>query len=266
METIAKGENSLAVGHKSSASGKNGVAVGTNFTTSEQGGVAVGNAAKSKETNATAVGIDVSANAANSVALGGSATANSDGAIAIGSHGSRQTTATGNRALAIGTAATANGLDNIAIGTSASTSSQYSTAVGMVRRQLLLERLPLVLTLRLVQKGALPQALDSVANRAGGIANKGYNPNDNRTNKYAGLNTWVLSPTTGAVAIGNGTAATRQITGLAAGKEVLKVPIFHYQNDLGWQWSALYDKEVEDYTVHIEMPLFSFVDISFCAC
>ena len=50
---------------------------------------------------------------------------------------------------------------------------------------------------------------------------------------------------------------------LTAGEEVLKVPIFHYQNDLGWQWSALYDKEVEDYTVHIEMPLFSFVDISF---
>ena len=32
---------------------------------------------------------------------------------------------------------------------------------------------------------------------------------------------------------------------------------------MGWRWSALYDKEVEDYTVHIEMPLFSFVDISF---
>ena len=45
---------------------------------------------------------------------------------------------------------------------------------------------------------------------------------------------------------------------LTAGEEVLKVPIFHYQNDLGWRWSALYDKEVEDYTVHIEMPLFTF--------
>ena len=50
---------------------------------------------------------------------------------------------------------------------------------------------------------------------------------------------------------------------ISAGEDVLKVPIFHYQNDLGWRWSALYDKEVEDYTVHIEMPLFSFVDISF---
>ena len=219
METTAKGENSLAVGHKSSASGKNGVAVGTNFTTSEQGGVAVGNAAKSKETNATAVGIDVSANAANSVALGGSATANSDGAIAIGSHGSRQTTATGNRALAIGTAATANGLDNIAIGTSASTSSQYSTAVGNGATATAIRAAAFGANSTASVEGGVALGVGSVANRAGGIANKGYNPNDNRTNKYVGLNTWVLSPTTGAVAVGNGTAATRQITGLAAGKE-----------------------------------------------
>ena len=219
METTAKGENSLAVGHKSTASGKNGVAVGTNFTTSEQGGVAVGNAAKSKETNATAVGIDVSANAANSVALGGSATANSDGAIAIGSHGSRQTTATGNRALAIGTAATANGLDNIAIGTSASTSSQYSTAVGNGATATAIRAAAFGANSTASVEGGVALGVGSVANRAGGIANKGYNPNDNRTNKYAGLNTWVLSPTTGAVAVGNGTAATRQITGLAAGKE-----------------------------------------------
>ena len=219
METTAKGENSLAVGHKSSASGKNGVAVGTNFTTSDQGGVAVGNAAKSKETNATAVGIDVSANAANSVALGGSATANSDGAIAIGSHGSRQTTATGNRSLAIGTAATANGLDNIAIGTSASTSSQYSTAVGNGATATAIRAAAFGANSTASVEGGVALGVGSVANRAGGIANKGYNPNDNRTNKYAGLNTWVLSPTTGAVAVGNGTAATRQITGLAAGKE-----------------------------------------------
>ena len=219
METTAKGENSLAVGHKSSASGKNGVAVGTNFTTSDQGGVAVGNAAKSKETNATAVGIDVSANAANSVALGGSATANSDGAIAIGSHGSRQTTATGNRALAIGTAATANGLDDIAIGTSASTSSQYSTAVGNGATATAIRAAAFGANSTASVEGGVALGVGSVANRAGGIANKGYNPNDNRTNKYAGLNTWVLSPTTGAVAVGNGTAATRQITGLAAGKE-----------------------------------------------
>ena len=219
METTAKGENSLAVGHKSSAAGKNGVAVGTNFTTSEQGGVAVGNAAKSKEINATAVGIDVGANAANSVALGGSAIASSDGAIAIGSHGSTNTTASGNRALAIGAAATANGLDNIAIGSRASTSSQYSTAVGNGATATAIRAAAFGANSTASVEGGVALGVGSVANRAGGIANKGYNPNDNRTNKYAGLNTWVLSPTTGAVAVGNGNAVTRQITGLAAGKE-----------------------------------------------
>ena len=219
MLTTAKGENSLAVGHNSSAAGKNGVAVGTNFTTSEQGGVAVGNAAKSKQLNATAIGIDVTADAANSVALGGSATASSDGAIAIGSHGSRQTTATGNRALAIGTVATANGLDNIAIGTSASTSSQYSTAVGNSATATAVRAAAFGANSTASVEGGLALGSGSVANRAGGTANKGYNPNDNRTNKYAGLNTWALYPSTGAIAVGNGALATRQITGLAAGKE-----------------------------------------------
>lgn len=39
--------------------------------------------------------------------------------------------------------------------------------------------------------------------------------------------------------------------------------LFHYTNAKGWRWQAFYDAEVEDYTVHIYMPLFSFADISF---
>ncbi|WP_251421930.1 hypothetical protein [Veillonella agrestimuris] len=50
---------------------------------------------------------------------------------------------------------------------------------------------------------------------------------------------------------------------LEKGEIVLQLPLFHYENELGWKWCALYDKEVEDYTVHVVMPLFYFVDISF---
>lgn len=39
--------------------------------------------------------------------------------------------------------------------------------------------------------------------------------------------------------------------------------MFHYENNLGWKWRAQYDKEVEDYTVKLEFPLFIFNDISF---
>ena len=219
MLTTAKGENSLAVGHNSSAAGKNGVAVGTNFTTSEQGGVAVGNAAKSKQLNATAIGIDVTADAANSVALGGSATASSDGTIAIGSYGSTKTTATGNRALAIGSATTANGLESIAIGSRVNSTSQHSIAIGTGSNASAVRSIALGPDSRATVESGVALGSGSVADRAGGIANKGYNPNDNRTNKYAGLNNWALTPSTGAVAVGNGSAATRQITDLAAGKE-----------------------------------------------
>ena len=52
---------------------------------------------------------------------------------------------------------------------------------------------------------------------------------------------------------------------ISDGEDVLKVPIFHYQNELGWRWSALYDKEVEDYTVHIEMATIFLCGHFFCA-
>ena len=45
----------------------------------------------------------------------------------------------------------------------------------------------------------------------------GYNPNDGRTNTYSALTGNVIRSTTGAVAVGNGTEVTRQITGVAAG-------------------------------------------------
>ena len=213
------GENGIAIGTFTTSKGANGVAVGTNGTTSELGGVAVGQAAKANKFNSVAMGMNVTADGDNSVALGGSATASSDGAIAIGSHGTRKTTATGNRALAIGTVATANGLDNIAIGTSASTSSQYSTAVGNSATATAVRAAAFGADSTASVEGGVALGSGSVANRTGGTANKGYNPNDNRTNKYAGLNTWALSPSTGAIAVGNGALATRQITGLAAGKE-----------------------------------------------
>lgn len=46
-------------------------------------------------------------------------------------------------------------------------------------------------------------------------------------------------------------------------QEANLVRYFHYKNDLGWRWDAVYDQEVQDYTVRITMPLFEFVDITF---
>ena len=217
MQTTATGENSLAVGHLSSAIGKNGVAVGTNRTTALLGGVAVGQAAKSNKFNSVAMGMNVTADGDNSVALGGSASANSEGTIAIGSYGSTLTKATGNRALAIGSATTANGLESIAIGSRVNSTSQHSIAIGTGSNASAVKSVAIGPDSRATVDGGVALGRDSVADVAGGVTNKGYNPNTNRTDNYSGLTGNVLTSTTGAVSIGNGTTVTRQLTGLAAG-------------------------------------------------
>ena len=216
-ESSSTGNSSIAIGKKSSAAGANGVAIGTNLTSATLGGVAVGQAAQSIAFNSVATGMNVTAKGANSVALGGSANANSDGTIAIGSYGTTLTEATGNRALAIGSATKANGLDGIAIGTNTRTSSQYSTAVGAGAMASAVRSAAFGAGATASVDGGVAIGDGAVANVAGGVINKGYNPNTNRTDNYSGLTGNVLTSTTGAVSIGNGTTVTRQLTGLAAG-------------------------------------------------
>ena len=211
------GENGIAIGTFTNSKGANGVAVGTNGTKSDLGGVAVGQAAQSIAFNSVATGMNVTAKGANSVALGASATANDDGTIAIGSYGSTPTKATGNRALAIGSATTANGLESIAIGSRVNSTSQHSIAIGTRANASAVKSVAIGPDSSVTVDGGVALGRDSVADVAGGTANKGYNPNTNRTDVYSGLNGNVLTSTTGAVSIGNGSTVTRQLTGLAAG-------------------------------------------------
>ena len=211
------GESGIAIGAFTTSKGANGVAVGTNGTTAELGGVAVGQAAKANKFYSVAMGMNVTADGDNSVALGGSANANSEGTIAIGSYGSTPTKATGNRALAIGSATTANGLESIAIGSRVNSTSQHSIAIGTGSNASAVKSVAIGPDSRASVDGGVALGRDSVADVAGGTANKGYNPNTNRTDVYSGLNGNVLTSTTGAVSIGNGSTVTRQLTGLAAG-------------------------------------------------
>ena len=216
-KSSATGESGIAIGAFTTSKGANGVAVGTNGTKSDLGGVAVGQAAQSIAFNSVATGMNVTAKGANSVALGASATANDDGTIAIGSYGSTPTKATGNRALAIGSATTANGLESIAIGSHVNSTSQHSIAIGTRANASAVKSVAIGPDSSVTVDGGVALGRDSVANVIGGVTNKGYNPNTNRTDIYSGLTGNVLTSTTGAVSIGNGTTVTRQLTGLAAG-------------------------------------------------
>ena len=129
-------------------------------------------------------------------ALGNSNTVTGDYALALGNN----SRATANDAAAIGKSAVASAQDALAIGTGAKAEKTDALALGT---------------------GADAELEDSVAIGKGSVASRGkgsqgYDPLTKKAATETG-STW--SASNNAVAIGNGTSLTRQLTGVAAGSE-----------------------------------------------
>ena len=201
-KTTASNKNAIAVGHGATASGLDTAAIGTSATASGQSSVALGNGTQSTNLNTTAIGSNVQSTKTGSIGIGGNVESIGDYSVAIGSASAGKTvkavdyaTAVGGlsnaaeRAAALGAGANAAQARSVAIGYKATASTADGVAIGST----------------------------SVASTAAGV--QGFNPADSRTNKYGGLTSAAQTSTLAAVSIGNGSAQTRQITGLAAGKE-----------------------------------------------
>ena len=189
----ASGRQAYAFGNSSGASGSGSIAFGQATEATEHGSVAMGNGAKSKGVGSTSVGRTAKANANGAVALGFNAEATDDGAIAIGGDGKGGAT-TGPNAypgeyVGLNEKTTATAKNAVAVGHQATANIAGGVALGS----------------------------NSVTTTAAGI--QGYNPADSRTNKYSDQAGAIGTSTLAAVSIGNGTTATRQITGLAAGTD-----------------------------------------------
>ena len=199
--------NSSVAGNKdnSGATGSDSVAIGPNAKAQAVSSIALGNNATAAGGNSIAIGNTSSATDKQSpISIGYGATANGDFSVAIG--GGDNNTNYG---------ATANGVGGTALGgKTKTTGGNFQTAVGYGATT--------------TAKNASAFGYNATTSVEGGVAlgfnsfsttgvNKGYNPNDNRTNKYDGLKNNVLTSTTGAIAVGNGSTVTRQITGVAAG-------------------------------------------------
>ena len=201
-KTTASKKNAIAVGHGATAKGLDTAAIGTSATASGQSSVALGNGTQSTNLNTTAIGSNVQSTKTGSIGIGGNVESIGDYSVAIGSASAGKTvkavdyaTAVGGlsnaaeRAAALGADADAAQARSVAIGYKATASTADGVAIGST----------------------------SVASTAAGV--QGFNPADSRTNKYGGLTSAAQTSTLAAVSIGNGSAQTRQITGLAAGKE-----------------------------------------------
>ena len=224
--SAASGLNASAVGKNSKASGQSAAAFGDTAQATNTNATAVGNQANASNTNTTAIGNQTVASGGNATAVGHLSQATADGATAIGTNNKagyegtavglsntvtgrtsaafgRSNTVSGNESFATGIRSTASGEHNVAIGYQAATDGKATVAIG---------------------EGSKADIADGVAigsnsatTAAAGI--QGFNPADSRTKTYGGLTGAAQTSTLGAVAVGNGDTATRQITGLAAGKE-----------------------------------------------
>ena len=187
----ATGSDSVAIGPNAKAQAVSSIALGNNATAAGGNSIAIGNTSSATDKQSPiSIGYGATANGDFSVAIGGGdnntnygATANGVGGTALG--GKTKTTG-GNFQTAVGYGATTTAQNASAFGYNATTSVEGGVALGF-----------------------------NSSSTTG--VNKGYNLNDNRTNKYDGLKNNVLTSTTGAIAVGNGSTVTRQITGVAAG-------------------------------------------------
>ena len=223
-EATASGLNASAVGKNSKASGQSAAAFGDTAQATDTNATAVGNKANASNTNTTAIGNQTVASGGNATAVGHLSQATDAGATAIGTNNKagyegtavglsntvtgrtsaafgRSNTVSGKESLAVGVRSTASGEHNVAIGYQAVTDNKATVAIG---------------------EGSKADIADGVAigsnsatTAAAGV--QGFNPADSRTNTYGGLTGTAQTSTLGAVAVGNGDTATRQITGLAAG-------------------------------------------------
>ena len=198
---------STAAGNKNNdgATGVNAIAIGPAATATKAQSIALGNSATAGGTDSIAIGNgSVAADKVAPVAIGQGAQANGDFSVALGG---------GNWQFK---GAQANGVGTTALGTYSKTASDtnYQTVVGFGANTTKANATAIGYNSAVSTEGGVALGANSSSSTGRTV---GYNPNDGRTNTYSALTGNVIRSTTGAVAVGNGTEVTRQITGVAAG-------------------------------------------------
>ena len=215
-EVHAKKEDTIAIGNKNNSNTGGGIAIGKgNLADSTNEGaatgerekqnsqIAIGRDNKATHIDTTAIGREVTSSGTAAVGLGSRAEASGDYAIAIGGGSTSNKVKAADYAIAIGTQAQATGKRAIAQGGGSKATAERATALGYRAEA--------------TTEDGVALGSNSKATTVAGV--DGYNPADSRTNTYAGLSGNAKTSTLAAVSVGDGSNATRQITGLAAGKE-----------------------------------------------
>ena len=242
----ASGASAIAIGASNDSKVEDTITMGTSNTAGIGGAIAIGQnnvadstvgGGRAAGNTMIAIGRDNEATREDTIAIGREAKAKNDLAVAIGN----RTEATANAAIAIGTngapsngntyKTTASGFAAVAIGMQSNSTGKASTAVGGIAQATADSASAFGRAANASAENATALGFEAAASVKDGVALgskskattaagvDGYNPADSRTNTYAGLSGNAKTSTLAAVSVGDGSNATRQITGLAAGKE-----------------------------------------------
>ena len=252
---MASGKNAVAFGERTTASGANATAFGLETTASEKRATAFGQRTTAKQSNATAFGQDTLADGQNATAFGNLTVASNYGATAFGNKNKatgqyatawgggdkvigkdangkdikqgtvasgtyatafgERTAASGESATAFGSDSTASGKNSLAFGENSSAAGENSLAAlgGTVAKD--------ATNAAAIGKDSQAKLADTVALGSGSVADrqsgtKGYDAATGAESTQTSA-TWVANAN--AIAVGNGSTLTRQITGVAAGSQ-----------------------------------------------
>ena len=216
-------EDTITMGHKNTASVGGGIAIGQNNVANSGGNagntmIAIGRENEATALDTVAIGRKTKATANTAVALGARSEASGSGSVAIGGNGDGyKTTSNGLGAVALGMQAKADGTAATAVGGVSEATANGAAAFGQGAKATAVQATALGYKSEASVKDGVALGSTSKATVDKGV--KGFNPAEDRDNKYGGLAGTAQTSTLAAVSVGDGATATRQITGLAAGKE-----------------------------------------------
>ena len=214
-------EDTITMGYKNTASVGGGIAIGQNNVANSGGNagntmIAIGRENEATALDTVAIGRKTKATANTSVAVGARSEATGAGSVAIGGNGDGyKTTANGLGATALGMQAKADGNAATAVGGVSEATANGAAAFGQGAKATAVQATALGYKSEASVKDGVALGSTSKATVDKGV--KGFNPAEDRDNKYGGLAGTAQTSTLAAVSVGDGATATRQITGLAAG-------------------------------------------------
>lgn len=221
INSNAHGNGAVAIGRSSTANKENGIVMGIDSHVNGDNAMAIGNHATANQANSVSIGKDVHANAENSVVIGRDSGTQGANSLAIGSRAftnnkdsvviGNEVSSTAEKTIILGDHSYANAKNSVVIGMNSTVNAENTVSIGNASHAKGESSISFGASSVSDAKKSIALGAESIANREAGVKGE----------SFEAVNTEgaVWTATLGALSIGENSTKTRQITGVAAGKE-----------------------------------------------